>query len=121
MQNQPTASPESHNIIVVKATQHVDNSICLAYVTKELVAKSLTLRGTLNKSGNVDNLASSWNNTARMNYLGKLGKALIGHCDYAYIRLNCTEGEVGCLCLCVGEAVEECGLSHVRESYDTAF
>ena len=99
----------------------MDNSICLAYVTKELVAKSLTLRGTLNKSGNVDNLASSWNNTARMNYLGKLGKALIGHCDYAYIRLNCTEGEVGCLRLSVRKAVEESRLAHIGKSYNTTF
>ena len=111
----------THDVVVVEATQHVYNGVGLADVAEELVTKSLTLRGTLNESGDVDNLASSGHDATRMNYLGELCKALVWHGDYAHVRLDCTEGEVGCLRLSVRKAVEESRLAHVGESYNTTF
>ena len=111
----------TYDVVVIEAAEHVDDGVSLTDVSEELIAETLALGCTLNESGDVYYLAGSGNDASRMNYLGESCESLVGHCDDADVRLDCTEREVGCLCLCVGEAVEECGLSHVRESYDTAF
>ena len=109
------------DVVVVETAQHVDDGVGLTDVSEEFVSESFALACSLHESGDVYYLAGSGNDASRMNYLGKLSKSLVRYCDYAHIRLDCTEREVGCLCLSIRKAVEKSGLAHVRESNDTTF
>ena len=49
------------------------------------------------------------------------GRIVPATCEIVDIRLNCTEGEVGCLRLSVRKADEESRLAHIGKSYNTTF
>ena len=111
----------AYDVVVVEAAQYVDDGVGLADVAEELVAQTLALAGALDESGDVYYLARGGHDASRVHYFGELGESFVGYCYHAYVRLDCTEGEVGCLRLGVGEAVEKSGLAHVGESYYTTF
>jgi hypothetical protein len=82
------------DVIVLEATQHVDNSVGVTNVGKELITKTLTLGCTLHQASDIDNLDGCWYNTLRVVNLHELSKALIGYGDHTHVGLNSTEGEV---------------------------
>ena len=92
----------AHDVVVVEAAQNVYDGVGLADVAEELVAQTFALACALDESGYVYYLARCGHDTARMYYLGELCESLVGYCYHAYVRLDCTEGEVGCLRLGVG-------------------
>ena len=96
------------DVLVLKASEHVDDGIGLAYVAQELVAESLALAGTFDKSGYIHYLACRWHYSSWMHQLGEFSESFVGHGNHAHVGLNSTKGEVCRLCLCTRQAVEKC-------------
>ena len=90
------------DVVVVKAAQYVEDGVRLAYVGKELVAQSFPLAGSLDQSGDVDNLDGGRHDASRVDQLGELVQPFIGDGDDTDVGFNGAEGEVGSLCLSVG-------------------
>ena len=109
------------DVAVVEAAEHVDDGVALADVAQELVAQAFTLAGAFDESGNIDDVAHGGDDAARMDDFGQLGQSFVGHGYLAHLGVDGTEREVGCLCLRAGQAVEECGFSHVGKAHDTCF
>ena len=89
-----------HHITIVEATEHMNNSIGLANICKELISKTLSLRGALDQSCDVNYLDCCRDNTSWMNQFSKFIKTLIWHCDHTYVRFDSAKREIGCLCFC---------------------
>lgn len=108
------------DVVIVEATQYVQDGIRLTDVSQELITKPFTLACALDQPCYVDDLDGGGYDALGMYDLCELIEALIGDGDHADVRLDGTKGEVGGLCLRVGEAVEEGRLPDVWEAYDTA-
>ena len=78
----------------------MDDSICLTYISKELISKSFTLGSSLYKSCNINNLTGGRNDTSRMYQLCKFCESLVGNSNYTNVGLYSTKGEVCRLSLC---------------------
>ena len=89
------------HVLIVKTTEHMDDSVCLADVGQELVAQPFAFAGTFHQTGDVYDFNGSGDDTSRMHQLCQFGEAFIGYGDDAYIRFDGTERKVGRLCLCV--------------------
>ena len=89
------------DIVVVEAAEHMYDGIGLADVGQELVAQALALGSTLYQTGNIDNLDRGGHHALGLTHLHEFGQAVVGHGDYAHIRLNGTEWKVGRLSLSV--------------------
>ena len=70
------------NVVIVKATQHMDNGVALTYVSQELVTESFALAGTLYQSCYIHNFYCSGLYTLRVNERFELFKACIGDIDH---------------------------------------
>ena len=97
----------------------MQDSIRLTDVGQELIPQPFALACALHQTSDVDNLHGRGYDALRLDYLGELRQTLIGDGDDPDIGLDGAEGEVSGLCLCVGEAVEEGGLTDVGQAYDT--
>ena len=111
----------AHHIVVVEATDDVDDGIALADVAQKLIAKAFALAGTFHKASDIYYLTRGGNNSSRMYNLGKLGQSLVGNDNDAQVGLYRTEREVGCLSFGARQTIEQCGLTHVGQSHDTTF
>ena len=96
------------DVLILEATQNVDDGVCVTDVSKELVAKTFTLRCTLHKTCDVDNLDGGWHHTLRVVNFGELHKTLVRYGDDTYIWFDCTEWEVRRLRTSIRQTVKEC-------------
>ena len=87
------------NVLVLKATQHVDDGVRLTDVPKELITQAFTLRGTFHQTSDIDYFTSGRNDASWMYNLCELGKALIRNGNHTDIGFNRTKREISCLCL----------------------
>ena len=110
-----------HDVAIVKAAQHMDDSVTLADVAQELVAQPFALTGTFHQSCNINNVAHSGHNPARMHQLSQFGESFIGHTHLSELRVNCTKRKVCRLCLSTRQTVEKRRFAHVRQTHNTCF
>ena len=110
-----------YNVVVVEATQNVYDCVGLTYVSEELVAEALALARTLYKACDVHNVTCSRDNASGVYQFGELVQSLIGYGYLSHLCVDCTEGEVRCLCLCTRQTVEKCRFSYVGQANDTCF
>ena len=96
-----------NDVAVVETAQHVDNGVTLTDVGQKLVAQSLSLAGSLHQSGNIYYVANGRDDASRVDEFSQAGESLIGHADLSQLGVDGTEGEIGCLCLGTGQAVEK--------------
>ena len=108
-----------HHIVVVEATKHMDDGICLTDIGEELITKTFAFRSAFDKACNIYDLDSCGNDTTGVNKFGKLIETLVGHSDDANLRIDGTKREICCLCLCARQAIEKSGFADIRQSYDT--
>ena len=108
------------DVVIVEAAQYVQDGIRLTNVGQELITQPFALARTLDQPCDVHDLYGGGYDALGVYDLCKLIETLIGDGDHADVRLDGTEGEVGGLCLRIGEAVEEGRLPDVWEAYDTA-
>ena len=109
-----------YHIVVVEATEYVDDGVCLADIREELVAKSFALACAFDQSRNIYDFNGSWDYTAlRFAELAKFDESLVGYGDHAYVRFDGAEREVRRLCLGVAKAIEEGRFAYVRQTHDS--
>ena len=95
------------DVLVLEATQHMDYGVRLAYVSKEFVAKTLSLACALHKACYIHNLTRCRHYSAGMNQFGELCQSLVGNGYHAHVWLNSTERKIRCLCLGTRQTVEK--------------
>jgi hypothetical protein len=110
-----------YDVAVIEATQHMDDSIAFANIGKELIAQAFALAGTLYKAGNINYIAHSGNDSARMNQLGQFGESFIGHTYLPHLSIYGTKREICSLSLSAAQTIKKCRFAHVGQSYYTCF
>ena len=108
------------DVAVVEAAEHVDDRIRVPDVPEEFVPQPFTFRGALDQSGDIDDLDRGGNHPLGVVDLGQPDQPLVGYGDDAHVGVDGAEGEIGRLCLGVGQAVEEGRFSDVRKTHDAA-
>ena len=108
------------DVAVVEAAQHVDDGIRVPDVAQELVAQTFALRGTLDQTGDVDDFDGGGDDPFGVVDFGQADEPLVGYGDDAHVGLDGAEGEVGCLSLRVGQAVEKRRFADIGQSDDAA-
>ena len=88
------------DIVIFKAPEDMNDSICLTDVAKKLVSQTLTLAGTLYQACYIYYITGSRHDAPWVNYFCKIGKTIIRNGDNTYIRFYSTEREICCLSLC---------------------
>ncbi len=105
------------HVLVIKATQHMDDGVGLTDVSQEFVSQSLTTARTLDQTRNVHDLDGRGHDTCRVHQLGQLIQALIGHGDHAHIGLDGAERKVCRLRLGIRQAVKQGRFAHVGQPH----
>lgn len=84
------------DIAVIKAAEHMDDSIRFADVGEELVTKSFAIAGTLDESGYIDYLhGGRYNAALGVTEFAEAVQTLVGNRDDSEIRLDGAEGKIG--------------------------
>ena len=109
------------DVVIVEATHHVYDGIHLTDVGEELVAKTLTLGGSAHQTRNIHKFDHGGRVFFRGVHIGKIIHACIRHSHHAHVGLNGAEGIVCRFGTGIGQCVEQCAFSHIREAYDTQF
>ena len=73
------------HVIVVEATEYMDNSVCLTDIGKELVSQSFTLTCTFYQSGDIYDFYGCRNNPLGMYQFCQRIQTFIGNGNYTYI------------------------------------
>ena len=73
----------------------MDDSIALANISKELIAKPFTFASSLDETCDIHNLDRGRHDASWVYDFGELRQALIGYIDHAHIGLYGAEGKIG--------------------------
>ena len=95
------------HIIVIEASQHMDNGVSLTDVSQELVAQALATAGTLDQTSDINDFDRRGHDARRIHQLGELVETLVGNGDNAHIGLDGAEREVGRLRLGIRQAIKQ--------------
>ena len=96
-----------YHIIIIEATEYVDDGVRLADIREELISKSFALACALHQSCNIYDFNGSWYHTALgFAEFAKFDKTLVWHGDHTYVWFNRTEREVRRLRLGIAKAIE---------------
>ena len=109
------------NVAVVKTPEHMYDSVTLTYVAQKLVAQTLSLAGSLDETGYVNDVTYCWHDTSRMNEFSELREPLIRHTHLSELSVDGAEREIGCLSLCARQTIEQCRFAHIRQTNNTCF
>ena len=110
------------DVVILKATNDVDDRIHLTDIGQELVTQSLPLTRPLDQAGDVHELHPSGNRVLTVAELSEPVEPFIRYRHRSNVGLDGAEGEVGCLGLGVGDqGIEQGGLANVGQSDDSGF
>ena len=106
----------THDVGVLKVTHDLADGIGLANVCQELVAQALALVGTLHQARDVDKLDRRRHNATRVDDVGELLQAAIGHVDDTHVGVDRGERVVGGKAGLFGKRGEQRRLAHVGQA-----
>ena len=86
-----------HDIVVVEATEHVQDGVGLADVGQELVAQPLALGSALHQAGDIHNLHRGGDGALGLANLRKHLQALVRNIGGPHVGVDGTEREIGAL------------------------
>ena len=110
------------DVVVFKATHHMDDGVNFPDVGQELVSQPFALAGPLDQAGDIDELDPCGDDLLGTGNLGELSEAPIGHRHNPAVGFDGAEGEIGGGGLGVGhQRIEEGGLAHVGQADDSGF
>ena len=110
------------DVVVVKATHHMDDGVALADVAEEFVAEACALTCALHEARDVHELHDGGGLLVGLPDLSQLVQPLVGHGHDAAVRLDGAEGIVcGLRVLGGGDGIEQSGLADVGQADDTKF
>ena len=107
------------DVLVVKAADHVDHRVGLPDVGQELVAQPLAPAGPLHQARDVHELDHRRGLLVRLVHLRQPVQPPVGHRHHAHVGVYGAEGVVGALRPGAGNGVEQGGLAHVGQPYDS--
>ena len=108
------------DVVVVKATHHMDDGVALADVAEEFVAEACALTCALHEACDVHELHDGGGLLVGLPDLSQLVQPLVGHGHDAAVRLDGAEGIVcGLRVLGGGDGIEQSGLADVGQADDT--
>ena len=90
-----------NNIVVIEATQYMQDCICFANIGKEFVSQPFSFAGAFYKAGDVYDFHRSRDNTLGMFDFCQFVQTFVRYGDHADIRFDRTEREVSRLCFCI--------------------
>ena len=102
-----------HDVLVVKAADHMDDGVRAADVLQELVAQAGALAGALYQTGDVHELDDGGGLFVRLVHLRQLVQPRVRHGHHAHVGLDGAEGVVGALCPGVGDGVEQGAFANI--------
>ena len=114
-------SRDVHDIGVFETAHHMGDGVGLANVGQELVAQSFAFGRSGHQPGDIHELDDRRNDFLRLDDLGQLLQARIGHFHDADVGLDGAEGIVLRRDARLGQRVEEGGFAHIGQSDDAAF
>ena len=103
-----------NDIVVIKATNHVHNSVRFPNVSEELIPEAFSLGSTLYQPRNIYELDYRRGNLLGMIEVGKKLQAFIRNRYNAHIRIDCTKGIIRRLRPRLRYRIKKSGLSHIR-------
>ena len=110
------------DVVILEASEDMDDGVDLADVAEELVAEAFALAGALHQTGDVDEGELGRDDLGRTGDGGELVEPRIGDRDLADIGLDRAEWIIGRLRrLGLGQRVEQGRLADVGQADDTAF
>ena len=95
------ASVYMSHVVIVEAAEYMDDCVCFADIGEEFVSQPFAFACTFHQSGDVYDFYSRGDNPLGMYQFCQCVQTFVGNGDYAYIRFDCTEGEVCRLRFCV--------------------
>ena len=101
-------------LLIVEASDHLDQGIGIADVREEFVAHPFALTGAFGESGNIHNLHGGRDHLLRGLEVFQVVEPGIGYIHHAHVGLVGSEGKTGCFHLGVGHTIEQSGFAHVR-------
>ena len=107
------------DVLVAEDARDLADRRGLADVREELVAQALSLRGTRDDAGDVDELDGRGQQLGRAEHLGELREPVVGDPDDADVGLDRRERVVRREHVVLGQGVEEGRLARIGESDDT--
>ena len=84
-----------HDIGVLEVANDLADGVAVADVGEELVPESLSLAGTLDEAGDVDELDRRGDDSRGVDHLGELLEALVRDVDDAHVGVDGGKGIVG--------------------------
>ena len=108
------------DVVIVKAAHHLGDGVGFADVGEKLVAQSFAFGGTGDQPGNIDKFHRRRQHPLRFDDGSERIQPWIGHINDAGVRLDGAKGEVFGVNPGVGQGIEECRFSDVRQSNDAA-
>ena len=109
----------THDVGVLKVAHDLADGIGLANVGQELVAQALALVSALHQTCDVDELDRRRHNATRVDDVGELLQAAIGHVDDTHVGINRGKRIVGGKASLFGKRGEQRRLAHVGQAHDT--
>ena len=109
----------THDVGVLKVAYDLADGVGLANVSQELVTQTLALVSALHQTCDVDELDRRWHNATRVNDVGELLQAAIGHVDDTHVGVDRGERVVGGKAGLFGKRGEQRRLTHVGQAHDT--
>ena len=109
------------DVVVVEASDDVNDGVALADVGEKLVTEAGAVRGSLDETGDVDELDGGWDDVVRLGAGdgGESLEALVGDRDDAAVGLDGAERVVGSLRGAVlDQSIEQGGLADVGQADD---
>ena len=115
----PGVGHHVHDVLVVKAADHVDDGVGLPDVGQELVAQARALAGALHQACDIHELDDGGGLFVGFVHLGQLVQPLVRNRHHAHVGVDGAEGVVGALGAGVGDGVEQGRFPHVGQTHDT--
>ena len=102
------------DVVILEATNDMNNGVHFTNIGQELVAESFTLTRSLDQAGDIDKLHPCGNGVGAFAQIRQLLQPPIRNGHGADIRFDGAEREIGCLGLGIGhEGIEESGFTHI--------
>ena len=108
-----------NDVVVLKATNDVQDRVHLADVSEELVAKAFALGRALNKSCDIDKLDDRRRVLLRVMHFRQEIQTAVRNGNNTDVGLNGAEGVVCRFCARVGQRIKKGAFADVRQSHDT--
>ena len=110
-----------NDVVVLKATDDMENRVHLTDVSEKLVSESFALGSALDQSRDVNEFDHGGGHLCGVVHFRQIVQPFVRHGYHADVRLNGAEGVVRGFSPRVGQCVEKRAFAHIGQSHDSEF